>query len=210
MGIRQLDGVVLSHPHADHVGGSLAIIESMPVDTLYEADFPTQSAVVAGYRSAARRNGIPMVKMRNGYPVQLDPGVRVRILGPIDPERHSDPNTASVVVKLEVGDVSFLFMGDADMEAEMLILNRYAPLLASTVLKAGHHGSRTSSSIPFIQAVAPLHVVVSLGLQNRYSHPHAEAVERLRSTGAKMYFTSLRSAVWFATDGRSIWEIPWK
>jgi competence protein ComEC len=210
LGIRRLNGVVLSHPHADHVGGTLSIIESIRIDTLYEADFPTQSTVVAGYRSAARRNGVPIVRIQNGRQLAIDPGIRARILGPIDPEHHSDPNTASVVMKLEVGDVSFLFTGDADMEAEMLLLERYAPLLASTVLKAGHHGSRTSSSIPFIEAVSPSHVVVSLALQNRYNHPHADAVERLRSTGAIMHFTSLKSAVWLATDGRSVWEIPWR
>jgi competence protein ComEC len=210
LGVRHLDGVVLSHPHADHVGGTLSIIESMDVDTLYEADFPTQSTIVAGYRAAARRNDIPLVRVRNGYVVELDRSVRMRILGPIDPEHHSDPNTASVVVKLEVGDVSFLFTGDADEEAEMLILSRYGAMLTSTVLKAGHHGSRTSSSIPFVKAVAPSHVVVSLGYHNRYSHPHAEAIQRLRSTGAEMHFTSLKSAVWFATDGRTVWEVPWK
>ncbi len=210
LGVRSLDGVVLSHPHADHVGGTLAIIESMPIDTLYEADFPTQSTVVAGYRAAARRHGLALVRVRNGYSLELEHGVRLRILGPIDPEHHSDPNTASVVVKLEVGTASFLFSGDADDEAEMLLVQRYAPLLASTVLKAGHHGSRTSSTVPFLKAVSPSHIVVSLGLQNRYGHPHADAVRRLRSTGAEMHFTSLKSAVWLATDGNVVWEVDWR
>lgn len=210
LGIRKLDGVVLSHPHADHVGGTLSILESMPVGTLYEVDFPTQSTVVAGYRSAARRHGVPIVYMRNGRTIDISPGIRARVLGPIDPEHHNDPNTASVVFRLEVGDVSFLFTGDADEEAEMLLIERYAPLLSSTVLKAGHHGSRTSSSIPFVQVVDPKHIVVSLGLQNRYRHPHAEAVARLRISDAEMHFTSLKSAVWLATDGHSVWEVPWK
>ncbi len=210
IGIRRLNGIVLSHPHADHIGGTLSIIESMRIDTLYEADFPTQSTVVAGYRSAARRKDVPIVKLQNGRVLNIDIGVRARILGPIDPEYHRDPNTASVVMKLEAGNVSFLFTGDADEEAEMLLINQYAPVLESTVLKAGHHGSKTSSSIPFLEAVAPSHIVVSLGLQNRYSHPHAEAVARLRTTGAQMHFTSLKSAVWMATDGNTIWEIPWK
>lgn len=210
LGVRKLNGVVLSHPHADHVGGTLSILESMPVDTLYEADFPTLSTVVAGYRSAARRHKVPIVFMRDGRTIDISPGVRARVLGPIDPEHHSDPNTASVVLRLEVGDVSFLFTGDADEEAEMLLIDRYAPLLPSTVLKAGHHGSRTSSSIPFMQTVNPDHIVVSLGLQNRYRHPHAEAIARLRISGAEMHFTSLKSAVWMATDGRNVWEVPWK
>ncbi len=210
LGVRRLDGVVLSHPHADHVGGTLAILESMPVGALYEADFPTQSVVVAGYRAAARRNNVPIQRVRNGFAVELDDGVRLRILGPIDPEHHSDPNTASIVLKLEVGSVSFLFTGDADEEAEVLLVHRYSPLLASTVLKAGHHGSRTSSSIPFLEAVSPSHIVVSLGLQNRYSHPHAEAIGRLRTTGAEIHFTSLKTAIWLATDGHTVWEVPWR
>lgn len=210
LGINRLNGVVLSHPHADHIGGTLSIIESIRIDTLYEADFPTSSTIVAGYRSAARKKDIPIVRVQSGRELNIGAGVRGRIIGPIEPEFHSDPNTASVVMKLEAGSISFLFTGDADMEAEMLLLDRYAPLLTSTVLKAGHHGSRTSSSIPFLEAVAPSHIVVSLALQNRYSHPHAEAVARLRTTGANMHFTSLKSAVWMATDGYSIWEVPWK
>jgi len=210
LGINRLNGVVLSHPHADHIGGTLSIIESMHIDTLYEADFPTSSTIVAGYRSAARKNDIPIVRVKNGRELSIGEGVRGRIIGPIEPEFHSDPNTASVVMKLEAGSVSFLFTGDADEEAEMLLLDRYGALLPSTVLKAGHHGSRTSSSIPFLEAVAPLHIVVSLALQNRYNHPHAEAVARLRTTGANMHFTSLKTAVWMATDGHSIWEVPWK
>jgi competence protein ComEC len=210
LGINRLNGVVLSHPHADHIGGTLSIIESLRIDTLYEADFPTQSTLVAGYRSAARRNNVPIVRVQNGRELNIGTGVRARIIGPIEPEYHSDPNTASVVLKLEAGTISFLFTGDADEKAEMLILDRYAPMLASTVLKAGHHGSRTSSSSPFLRAVAPSHIVVSLALQNRYNHPHVDAIERLRSTGAHMHYTSLKSAIWMATDGHSVWEVPWK
>lgn len=210
LGVNKLNGVILSHPHADHVGGTLSILESIRVDTLYEADYPAGSAVVAGYRAAARRNGVPIVFLRDGRTIDMSPGIRARVLGPIDPEHHNDPNTASVVIRLEVGMISFLFTGDADEEAESLLLDRYEPLIKSTVLKAGHHGSRTSSSIPFMQAVHPDHVVVSLGLQNRYRHPHAEAVARLRSSGAEIHFTSLKAAVWMATDGTKIWEVPWK
>jgi competence protein ComEC len=135
--------------------------------------------------------------------------VRGYVLGPIDPEFHTDPNTASVIVRVDAGNVRFLFTGDADQEAESIVIDRYGLLLQSTVLKAGHHGSKTSSSLQFMAAVDPKHVVISLAWINRYRHPHTEAVERLRSTGAELHFTSLRGAVWMATDGDSIWEIAY-
>src|SRR5690606_24012105 len=101
-----------------HIGGVLSILESIPVDTLYEADFPTSSAVVAGYHRAAKRLGVPVVKLRHGRILAMGEVARGYVLGPVFPERHHDPNTASVVVQVRAGEVSFLFTGDADMEAE--------------------------------------------------------------------------------------------
>jgi len=206
LGVDHLNGVILSHPHADHIGGILAIINSMPVDTIYEADFPTSSAVVAGYKAAARKNDVPIAPLRHGRILRMGNQVRGYVLGPIDPEFHTDPNTASVIVRVDAGNVRFLFTGDADQEAESIVIDRYGPLLQSTVLKAGHHGSKTSSGLPFMAAVNPKHVVISLAWINRYKHPHADAVERLRSTGAELHFTSLKGAVWMATDGETVWE----
>ena len=210
LGVDRLHGVVLSHPHADHVGGVLSLIGSIPIDTLYEAHFPTRSAIVAGYRVAARKREIPIVSLEHGRVLEMGATARGYVLNPIEPERYDDPNTASVVLKIVSGETSFLFTGDADMQAEESILERYRSFIASTVLKAGHHGSKTSSSIPFIQAVAPEHIVVSLARINRYRHPHREAVERLRSGSAKVHFTSLKGAVWLASDGKNVWEIDWR
>jgi len=210
LGVDRLHGVVLSHPHADHVGGVLSIIGSIPIDTLYEAKFPTSSAIVAGYRVAARKKEIPIVSIEHGRVLEMGVAARGYVLNPIDPELYDDPNTASVVLKVVSGETSILFTGDADMEAEQIITERYESMLKATVLKAGHHGSKTSSSIPFLRAVAPEHIVVSLSKINRYRHPHAEAVERLQSSGAIMHFTSLKGAVWLASDGSRVWEKQWK
>ena len=210
LGVDRLHGVVLSHPHADHVGGVLSLIGSIPIDTLYEARFPTSSAIVAGYRVAARKKDIPIVSLEHGRVLEMGVTARGYVLNPIEPERYDDPNTASIVLKIVSGETSILFTGDADMQAEESIVEQYGPFLRSTVLKAGHHGSKTSSSIPFIEAVAPQHIVVSLAKINRYRHPHAEAVQRLRSSKANIHFTSLKGAVWLVSDGKQVREIDWR
>jgi competence protein ComEC len=207
--ISHIDLIILSHPHADHTGGMQALIDGIPIKRIVHADFPSKSAFELGWRTKAREKGIPVVAGRRGMEVSPDPAVKMLILHPDSLMHGSDPNPYSVVVKMLYGTTSFLFTGDADIEAESLLVARYDSLLRSDVLKAGHHGSKTSSGIPFIEAVDPSHIAVSLALRNRYKHPHAEAVRRMRHSDAEIRFTSRNRALHYASDGTHITRIDW-
>lgn len=123
------------------------------------------------------------------------------VLGP--QEAYDDPNNTSIVLRVDYGETSFLFTGDMERTAEEDLLDADAALEAD-VLKAGHHGSDTSSSYPFLRAVDPEAVVISVGEDNTYGHPDEAALSRFRDLGAAVYRTDLQGDVVFTSDGTEI------
>jgi competence protein ComEC len=114
-------------------------------------------------------------------------------------------NDASIVMRVVAGDVSFLLTGDAEAEAEVsMIEDLGADTLRATVLKAGHHGSRGSSTMRFLASVRPLHAVLSCGRDNRFGHPHPDVMARLAEMGVTAWRTDLQGEIRFATDGRGL------
>lgn len=205
LGIQRLNKVILSHPHLDHTGGILSLLSLIPIDTLYEAKTASPSLFVLSYRSKARSVGTPIQQIEAGDHLFFNAQTRAYVLAPILPLPNSDPNSASIILKLQVGSTSFLFTGDADAESEHRVVDRYPELLASTVLKAGHHGSKTSSSEVFLKGVNPQQVVVSLGWKNKYQHPHPEVIDRIKQHATQnIHFTSIEGALWLTTDGNSL------
>jgi competence protein ComEC len=204
-----IERMILSHPHADHIGGARSVIEALDVEQVLHSGFPYPSAVELGWRMTARQRGVPADTARRGMQVSPDPAVSMRVLHPGPDPAGRDPNPYSVVLRIQYGTTSFLFTGDADAHAEAALTARYGSLLRADWLKAGHHGSKTSSTTPFLNLVAPAHVAVSLAAVNRYRHPHPEAVARLEATGAEIRFTSRHRALHYRSDGTTITRIEW-
>jgi len=125
------------------------------------------------------------------------------ILNPVQPPEFVDINANSVVLKLQVNNVSFLFTGDATAETEQSMINDGLSL-RSDVLKVAHHGSRTSTSQAFLDAVNPTYAVISAGLDNRYGHPHEETVQRLLDKSVITYGTYASRTIVFTTDGNTV------
>jgi len=205
LGIKRLNKVIVSHPHLDHMGGVLSLLNSIPIDTLYEADMASPSVFVLSYRTQARLKGTTIKTLKGGDRLFFSDHTRAHVLAPKIPSASKDPNTNSIMLKLTVGNISFLFTGDADNASEQQVVRTYAELLRSTVLKSGHHGSKTSSSEVFLNRVKPDWVVVSLGWKNKYNHPHPEVIARIKQLGTtNIHYTSLQGALWLTTDGYSI------
>lgn len=204
-----IDRMILSHPHADHIGGARSVIEALEVKQVLHSGFPYPSAVELGWRAMARERNVAADTARRGMEVSPDPAVSMRVLHPGEHRHGDDPNPFSVVLRVQYGGTVFLLTGDADAGTESELADRYGRLLDADWLKAGHHGSKTSSTTPFLDRVTPDHVAVSLGAVNRYRHPHPEAVARLEATGAEIRFTSRHRALHYRSDGTTITRIEW-
>ena len=205
LGVDTVDAIVLSHPHADHIGGTAAILNAFPVKHVFESPFPSESQMYRRYRAAAARLGVPVIPLEAGDRVDADPSIQIYVLSPYGEDVDGgNINNRSVVLRIDYGKTSFLFTGDAEWSLEQELAEAYGDFLDTDVLKAGHHGSNTSSSASFLNLITPDWTVVSCALKNRFRHPGQEAVQRIRETGSGMLFTSLSGAVQIRSDGERL------
>ena len=209
-GIDRIHAVILSHPHADHIGGLLELIGRIEIDVIYDSGLSYHSAIFSGYRHAARQRQIEINDVEMGDVLEIDPLTPMLVKGPHPGVTSSNPNEHSVVLKMLFGETSLLLTGDAETQAERLIAEQFGDMLDSDLLKAGHHGSRTSSHPWFLEEVDPQKIVVSLAKRNRYSHPHPEAVRNMKDTGARVKFTSLEGAVKFRMYQDRVERVNWR
>ena len=198
-----LEYVVATHPHSDHIGALDGVLGAYTVQNilmprLTESNTPTNSSY-KNFLKAVKASKAKVIAAKAGYTFSLGKGT-CTVLAPT--EQTDDLNNLSVVLRLDWGETSFLFTGDAEKTEERTILNgKYADLLDADVLKMGHHGSRTSSSASFLKAVSPRYCVISCGEDNDYGHPHKETLQKLEKLSIDPYRTDLSGSIRFYSDG---------
>ncbi len=208
-GIARLDALVLTHADADHIGGARSILEHTEVGRLLVNGQDGTSDLWAAVLRTADSLGVPVEAVRAGDTLAVDPAVRLRVLGPARP--MESPNDASVVLFVEHGATRWLLTGDAEVAGEAALLARFGERLAADVVKVGHHGSRTSSTPPLVEATGqPQFAVVSVARRNRYGLPDEEPIERWAATGAAVLHTSAEGAVWLRSDGATVERVDWR
>lgn len=203
--IRKLDLVILTHPHSDHLGGLEAVMGEMPVAAFVAADSVYHSAAFVRLSDLVQRTHIPFRVVQRGNVLRDFSPALLYVLGP-SPQvarTHRSLNESSLVVKLQYGKTAFLFTGDTEKDGEAALLP-YGEFLRAGVIKAGHHGSETSSTMPFIAEVRPAWAAISVGLFNRFEHPSERILERFADLGCTPIRTDLNGAAVFRSDGERI------
>ena len=202
---RQIDVLVATHPDADHITGLVGVFDRYRVDRLItNGEGIGESSIYDALLLAAEATSTSIQPALVGQAIEVGDGVRLEMLHPgatLDPQNR---NENSISMRLAYGDFTFLFTGDAEEKGERAMLAGDGPL-AAIVLKAGHHGSNTSSTASFLHAVRPQIIVVSAGQDNRYGHPHPEVLQRAADVGAVVLRTDELGTIEVITDGRTMW-----
>jgi competence protein ComEC len=196
---------VLTHPHADHVGGAASVVRALRPAEVRDAAFVAGSAPYQAMLREAAYVGARWQRVRPGEHLDID-GVQLEFLAPDSAwtVSLSDPNAASSIVRARYGAVSILLTGDAESAEETWLLDRDPGALRATILKVGHHGSRTSTTSAFLEAVGPRLALVSVGAVNSYGHPSPEVMSRLTERGATVLRSDQLGTVVVRTDGERL------
>ena len=202
-GVEKLDAVVGTHPHEDHIGSLDAIINHFDVDAVYMPKIMHTSKTFEDVLDAVANKGLKIKSPSPGDTIDFN-GLEIEVLGP--QREYKDFNNNSIVLKVNAGETAFLFTGDAEETAEKDILQAGYDLQAD-VLKVGHHGSSTSTSAEFLEAVSPSYGVISCGKDNKYGHPHQSALDRLSAAGVQVLRTDEMGTVILQSDKEQIYAV---
>lgn len=200
---RSLDVVLATHADSDHVGGLPDVLDKYRVDLFLETGVPGESLVYEELEAlVASRETLGKTKkilVKRGMVVDLGGGAILQILFPDRDPSGMETNTSSIVARLVYGENEFLFTGDSPQSIENYLVGLGG--LQSDVLKAGHHGSKTSTGPAFVTAVSPQYTVISAGKDNRYGHPNQEVLNTLTNFGVQTLRTDLSGRIVFKSDG---------
>lgn len=199
---RKIELVILTHPHADHVAGLIDVLKRYKVDQILSTGVEYNTATHGKWKDIVQEKNVPVKTARAGQKIKLGQA-GMDILYPVDRltgKKIGNLNNTSIVSRLVYGKNSALFTGDIEIEAERELLNNQT-YLKSDILKVSHHGSKTSTLEPFLEAVDPEYAIISVG-KNRYGHPHKEVLERLKEI--RLFRTDLDGDVECILDGEKI------
>jgi len=211
LGVTRFDWVVMSHPHNDHIGGLVTVLEEIPIDTVWDTRIAYDSWTYDHLLERIEQKGIPYRQPQSGEIKRIDDQTVIQILAP-DTARIKNTNNVndlSIVFRLIYGKTSVLFTGDLEREGDELLLP-YGSALDSDVLKVAHHGSITGTTRQLLAEVTPELAVISVGRKNKFHHPSPLVVNRLRKSGTQVVRTDENGAVWLFSDGRSFREVAWR
>ena len=201
LGITSLKYLVLTHPDADHIGNADFIINNYNVDTVLMTDYAATSKTYERLLDAIESKNTNLVIPEVGYTFSLG-AVQNTVIAPNDD--YNDPNEMSLVIKSVYGKTSVMLTGDAEEGSEEDILKKWnSDTLKCDILKVGHHGSSSSTTDAFLNAVDPDVAVISCGDGNKYGHPHKEIMDKLGAKGVTVYRTDVDGSIIYKTDGES-------
>lgn len=207
--ITRIDHLVATHGHADHIGGHAAIIDHFETEgdgigAVYDSGVAHTSQTYENYLDAVESHDLTLYEVREGDHISLGEAVNVSVLNPPAGDSGTDLHDNSVTLSIEYGEVRYLTTGDAETDAESRLVEERKPALDSDIYQAGHHGSSTSSTEPFLAAVDPGVAVISSGFESQYGHPHDEVLRRFAALDIRTYWTGVHGDIVITSDGSTI------
>lgn len=199
-----IDLVIATHPDADHIGGLVDVLRHYNVATFMSPDYESETAI---YKELIQtvHDRVPNYEFGFiGDRVDAGDGVTLDLLAPYNLETK-ESNEVSIVTKLTYGNFSVMLTGDAPIIIEQQLVRWYGNQLDSDILKAGHHGSKTSTSSSWVAAVDPDVGIISAGKNNRYGHPHQQVIDILEKAHVQILRTSDEGTIIFESDGTNVW-----
>ena len=221
LGLNRLDVLVLTHPHGDHVGGLAAVLRAQEIGTILDGTtLPYPSPAYSQFLTLVRRKGIPYARAVRGMRLDMGDGVSLRVLNPPPTPAFGTAavygtgtddaaiNNYSASLLVQYGRTRFVLTGDAETEAEGVMLDAHADL-ACDVLKAGHHGSKNATGDDWLSRLQPRQAVISCGRHNRFGHPAPSTLARLDAHSVQTFRTDMQGAITFVSDGRTVTARPY-
>lgn len=207
-GVQELEAVVCTHAHEDHVGGLPSVLAVYPTAAVYSPTKTYSSRIFDKFLGYVDQQRLEVTIPAPGDTLQLG-DVSLTFLGPV--KSYAETNNTSLVLKAVYGNTSFLFTGDMEKEAEADMLDYWGDRVdwQADLLKVGHHGSDTSSGYRFLNAVMPTYGIISVGTGNDYGHPHAEPLARLNQAEAVVARTDKLGHIIAHSDGQTV-ELTWQ
>jgi beta-lactamase superfamily II metal-dependent hydrolase len=203
-GAKQVDVLIPTHPDADHIGGLVGVLENYPVKLAALTGQVHTTQIYERLLTNIRDKNVQALKVRTGTAIPFDPSVKIEVLAPDDEAvQDDDNNNASIVIKLTYGSTSFLLTGDAEFPENKAILDHGFDV-RSTVLKLGHHGSRTSTNEDWLRKVQPQLGIISAGAGNPFGHPHPEVITALNNLGIQYIRTDEHGTISITSDGTQL------
>ena len=207
LGVDEIDLAIATHAHEDHLGGYASVFYDFEVKQVWASpqEYPSSYAY-KNFINGVANQGLTLLTPDPGHTYSSD-GIQITVLGPVK-DYYDDINDSSLVLSIKFGQKRFLFTGDMERLAEEELLESGAYLKAD-VLHVGHHGSYSSTSYPFLRAVAPQYAVIPVGRNNEYGHPHDAPMSRLRDAEVTVFRTDLMGTIILSCDGKTIgfmWE----
>lgn len=204
--VGEIDILVATHPDYDHIGGLIKVIQSFPIKQIVDSGKLHTTKTYIQYINQIRKNKIPVNFVNKNEKLSVDSLVQIQVLNSY--EKNKTNNQSSIVLKLTYGTVDFLFMGDIERKQELKIMEEEN--IQSEIIKVAHHGSKTSSSLSFLQEVNPSIALLTYHKKNKYGHPVSHVIENLNKVNAQIYSTAVFGNVVIVTNGKSYFVLPEK
>lgn len=199
LGITKIDYVVGTHPHTDHIGGLEEVINTFDIGSIYMPRASSTSKTYLDLLTTISNKGLKVKTAKSGVVVLDDNNLKLEFIAP-NSDNYSELNNYSAVLKLTYLDNTFLFMGDAETLSE----NEVTCDVEADVIKVGHHGSDSSSSLEFVKKVSPEYAIIMVGEGNSYNHPYQSIIDRYENVGAKVLRTDLDGNIVCDSDGKEV------